>query len=88
MDTDTSAFSDEGPDENHGDVQPRKLYHLLQLLGFHVLGYLIKKAGGVTGRLPEYWSVRRTIILATIFLVFYQLCTMLLHALQVDHIIV
>ena len=82
MDMDTTGMSafpeqqDEGPDGG-------------QLHDSHILGYLIKKTGEVTERLPllKDWSVRKTIILVTIFIVLYQLCTTLIHALQVDHIV-
>ena len=72
----THAFSnkqDEGPDSG-------------QLHGSQV-GYLIKKVGNVTEHLLKGWSVRKTIILATIIIVLYQLCTILICALQLDHII-
>jgi hypothetical protein len=92
MDT-TSAIleqRDEGPDsecqDNYGGIQPRNLGS--QLHDSHIPTYLIKKTGEVAEHLLKDWGVRKTIILVIIFIVLYQLCTTLLHALQVDQVIV
>jgi hypothetical protein len=52
----------------------------------NLLSYLVKKTGRVTEKLLKDWSVHKTIILGAIFIVSYQLCTTLIHALQVDNV--
>ena len=71
--------------DNYSDVQP--LNHDGQLHDSRMLSYIIKKIDEVTERSLEDWSVRKTIILATILIVLYQLST-LIHAVQVDRTIV
>jgi hypothetical protein len=59
----------------------------LTLHDSHILSYLTKETSKVTDHLVKGWSVRKTVvtgILVTILL--HQLCTILIHALQVDRI--
>jgi hypothetical protein len=81
---------DEAPDwerqDRYGGVEPRNLSD--QLHSSHVLSYLVKKTGEVAERLARDWTVRKAIVLVIIFIVLYQLCTTLIHALQADQVIV
>jgi hypothetical protein len=93
MDTTSTILEqrEEGPNSerhnNYGGGQPWNLSG--RLCDSHILSYLNK-----TGEVAEHahllkdWSVHKTIILAITFIALYQLCTILIHALQVDEVII
>ena len=97
MDTTNTVLEqqDDGPDsksechDNYGGVQP--LSSQLHIHDSHIFSYLIKKTCEIAEYLLKDWSVRKTVILAIIFITLYQLCTTLihtLHTLQVDEVII